>query len=215
MADPTVQHFLQGPNLRKVFAHLCNNATGQVTDPIAYVVHIMLTCPVQMVVSEVGVALFKVGGGLILAPFVLAASVQSILTSFPGLPQDHPNALYPFTAMDMGQRLYVEGVVTSCMDWRSKRAATAVPSAGGGERGGKGASIPPGRSCNVVMQMGGGCILHIASGGGGRKGGGVLLGAREVMEALCDCIFSSRRWGWFLKGVLLFESTCFCGAFKV
>ena len=72
VADKTVQHFLQGQNLRRVFAHLCNHSTGQVTDPISYVVHIMLTCPVQMVVSEVGVAFFK----------------------------DHPNALFPFTAMD-------------------------------------------------------------------------------------------------------------------
>jgi hypothetical protein len=50
-----VQHFLTGVSLRKVFSHLCNNASGQVTDPISDVVHTMLTCPVQMVISEVGV----------------------------------------------------------------------------------------------------------------------------------------------------------------
>jgi hypothetical protein len=48
-----VHFFLTGVGLRKVFSHLCNNASGQVTDPISDVVHTMLTCPVQMVISEV------------------------------------------------------------------------------------------------------------------------------------------------------------------
>jgi hypothetical protein len=45
--------FLTGGSLRKVFAHMCNHASGQVTDPISDIVHIMLVCPVQMVISEV------------------------------------------------------------------------------------------------------------------------------------------------------------------
>lgn len=48
-----VDHFLHGRNLRKVFSHLCNHASGQVTDPISYVAHTMITSPVQMVISEV------------------------------------------------------------------------------------------------------------------------------------------------------------------
>lgn len=48
-----VQTFLTGSRLRKVFAHMCNHASGQVTDPISDIVHTMLTCPVQMVISEV------------------------------------------------------------------------------------------------------------------------------------------------------------------
>ena len=162
--DPTIQHFLKGANLRKVFSHLCNNATGQVTDPIAYVVHIMLTCPVQMVVSEVGVALFK----------------------------DHPNALYPFTAMDLGQRLYVEGVVTSCMNWHARTSVSCENESGSGQ------------NSKVVMQMGGGCILHIASSGvqqpkkpKQQQHNQLLLETGDVMEALCDCIFSSKRYGVF------------------
>jgi hypothetical protein len=51
-----IQHFLTGESLRKVFAHLCNHASSTphaATDPISDVVHTMLTCPVQMVISEV------------------------------------------------------------------------------------------------------------------------------------------------------------------
>lgn len=100
--DSIVKHFLTGENLRQVFAHLCNHASGQVTDPISDVVHTMLTCPVQMVISEVGVALFK----------------------------DHPNALYPFSAMDARQRTYVENVVATCMSQFQQRDAAATASAG-------------------------------------------------------------------------------------
>jgi hypothetical protein len=49
-----VQEFLTGIKLRKVLAHMCNHALVQLTDPISDVVCTMLTCPVQMVVSEVG-----------------------------------------------------------------------------------------------------------------------------------------------------------------
>ena len=51
--DKIVQEFLTGMKLRKVLAHMCNNASAQVTDPISDVVTTMLTCPVHMVVSEV------------------------------------------------------------------------------------------------------------------------------------------------------------------
>jgi hypothetical protein len=86
-AESIIGTFLTGSSLRKVFAHLCNHASGQVTDPISDVVNTMLTKPVQMVVSEVGVALFK----------------------------DHPNALFPFKEMSRAQRDLVERIVTSCM----------------------------------------------------------------------------------------------------
>lgn len=48
-----VHEFLTGLKLRKVFAHLCNHSAGQSVDPISDVAYIMLTCPVQMMVSEV------------------------------------------------------------------------------------------------------------------------------------------------------------------
>jgi hypothetical protein len=47
----------------------------------------MLSSPVHLVISEVGVALFK----------------------------DHPNALFPFSQMDKDQRYYVECIVLECM----------------------------------------------------------------------------------------------------
>lgn len=55
-----IAEFLTGSNLRKMFSHLCNSASGQVTDPISDTAVMMLTCPVQLILTEVGVALFKV-----------------------------------------------------------------------------------------------------------------------------------------------------------
>jgi hypothetical protein len=52
--EKTVCTFLTGRRLRRTLAHLCNHASVNITDPISNVVHMMLTCPVQMVVSEVG-----------------------------------------------------------------------------------------------------------------------------------------------------------------
>ena len=60
MPSRIVAEFLTGPNLRKIFSHLCNNASGLVTDPISDTAVMMLTCPVQLILTEVGVALFKV-----------------------------------------------------------------------------------------------------------------------------------------------------------
>jgi hypothetical protein len=51
--ERTVSMFLTHCRLRKTLSHLCNHASGQLTDPISNVVHMMLTCPVQMVISEV------------------------------------------------------------------------------------------------------------------------------------------------------------------
>ena len=79
----------------------------------------------------------------------------------------------------------MESVVSSCMEYHQRKTDAMLS--------GKGCSsaIGVGQSNNVVMQMGGGCILHICSPGG--KGKPTLLDAGEVLEALVDCIFSSRR----------------------
>jgi hypothetical protein len=80
--------FLSNNNLRKVMAHLCNSYCGHsVSDPIADTVVMMLTCPVNLIITEVGIALF----------------------------QNRPTALYPFSKMDACQRYYVEEVVRSCL----------------------------------------------------------------------------------------------------
>ena len=52
-SESIIRTFLTGINLRKVLAHLCNHASGQATDPVSDVVHTMISCPVQMVISEV------------------------------------------------------------------------------------------------------------------------------------------------------------------
>lgn len=52
-----LHHFLKGRNLRKVFSHLCNHTSGHSVDPISDVAYIMLTCPVETMISEVSCAL--------------------------------------------------------------------------------------------------------------------------------------------------------------
>ena len=52
-SESIIKRFLMGSSLRSVFAHLCNHASAHATDPISDIVHTMLTCPVQMVISEV------------------------------------------------------------------------------------------------------------------------------------------------------------------
>jgi hypothetical protein len=85
--DEIVATFLSGVRLRRVLSHMCNNASSGIADPVTSTIRVMLACPVQLVISEVGVALFK----------------------------DHPNVLYPFAKMDVDQRYLVERVVSSCM----------------------------------------------------------------------------------------------------
>jgi len=115
--------------------------------------------------------------------------------------RDHPNAMFPFSAMDEGQRKYVEGVVASCMAQfaRQRDAAVSVNNS---------SSI----AANVVMQMGGGCILYAESSSGGvtssagpcssNRGSSsqqqLLLRPKDVFETLCDCIFASKRCVGFL-----------------
>ena len=53
MSMGIVECFLTGTNLCKALAHLCNHASSNVMDPVSDVVHMMMTCPVQMVISEV------------------------------------------------------------------------------------------------------------------------------------------------------------------
>jgi hypothetical protein len=109
--------------------------------------------------------------------------------------RDHPNTLYPFSEMDENQRYYVESIVISCMRQHDISSRT---------------------NSHVVMQMGGGCILYTEphsmqtvqgvfqpSGRQQNCKTGVtesstsacarLLCARDVFEALCDCIFASKR----------------------
>jgi hypothetical protein len=53
MSLAIIECFLKGGNLCKVLSHMCNNASSSVMDPVSDIVHMMMTCPVQMVISEV------------------------------------------------------------------------------------------------------------------------------------------------------------------
>jgi hypothetical protein len=117
--------------------------------------------------------------------------------------KDNPNAMYPFALMDAQQRHYVEDVVTTCMAQFQQRDAAALTVA----------SNSPKIAANVVMQMGGGCILYAESSSRLDKGDGPCgvgsnrknsmqlhqqntqkrVCVKDVFETLCDCIFTSKR----------------------
>jgi len=118
--------------------------------------------------------------------------------------KDHPNALFPFCEMDSDQRYYVEQIVQSCL--RQYDISSSSPMQKASSSG-----------CNnhVVMQMGGGCILYTDHQGQGQQRGVspakkvVRLKARDVFEALCDCIFASTRLG-ALHHVFMCVCVCVC-----
>lgn len=92
-----VQLFLQGDELVHLMRHFCNTSMGQVVDPITDVVCVMITSPLQIVITEVGVAPFK----------------------------DRPTRVYPFVEMNEGQRTFLREIVQSHLDCADggKRAA--------------------------------------------------------------------------------------------
>jgi hypothetical protein len=55
-----VSLFLEGVRLQKFMKYMCETGMGQSVDPITDVVCVMITCPLQLVITEVGVAPFKV-----------------------------------------------------------------------------------------------------------------------------------------------------------
>ena len=79
----TVDMFLRGKNLRRVMNTFCNDSVGQVVDPITETLCMMLTTPLQLVVTEVGVTLFR----------------------------DKNTHVFPYPQMTRAQIDYVKGVV--------------------------------------------------------------------------------------------------------
>lgn len=204
-----IAEFLTGHNLRKMFSHLCNNASGQVqpcqpsnlayanaalpteqpaisqvTDPISDTAVMMMMCPVQLILTEVGVALFK----------------------------DRPTSLYPFSHMDANQRYFVEEVVRDCLmhcDITTRSFSSA-----------RDLDLPYYHlHHHAVVQMGGGCILYTHAlhpaealekpppAAAKKKrllslqenqpaaGTHLRLRAEDVLKSMCDCIFASTKYG--------------------
>ena len=198
--ESIVHHFLTGRRLRKVFAHLCNHASGQVTDPISDVAHIMITRPVQMMISEVGLAIFPCTAQWL--DQIGWTRVQVGVALF----KDRPNALFPFSKMDAGQRFFVERVVAACMEQHERVHPNGAGFDDDDEWVGRRQQGCTRFSSKVVMQMGGGCILFTEPERRGAKActttsGSSSIGATEgtevsvseVFDALCDCVFASKR----------------------
>lgn len=186
-----VKLFLQGQNLRKVMAHLCNNCSSHVADPISDTVVMMLTCPIHLVITEVGIALFK----------------------------DKPTALFPYSEMDPDQRYFVEEVVQSCL-LHCNRISLLPSSLETKDSSGENALPYYHLYHHAVVQMGGGCILYTkkkqnanVAGGSGKKRQKVRgsssppeesctsdkndesVGQEDILMAMCDCIFASKDYG--------------------
>jgi hypothetical protein len=83
-----VELFLRGDELVHLMRHFCNTSMGQVVDPITDVVCVMITSPLQIVITEVGVAPFK----------------------------DRPTRIYPFVEMNENQRTFLREIVQSHLD---------------------------------------------------------------------------------------------------
>lgn len=159
----------------------------QVTDPISDTAIMMMTCPVQLILTEVGVALFK----------------------------DRPTSLFPFTHMDSAQRYFVEEVVRDCLlhcDVATRHVYVqglpfyrmhhhAVVQMGGGcilyMHHSHPAEALLADSGKVAAKKGGG-------GGSSKKGQAEtaaaaaqksLLPADEVLKSMCDCVFASTQYG--------------------
>lgn len=54
-----VDTFLQGDMLCKILNYYCNLSVGQIVDPISETICMVIKTPVQLVITEVGVTLFK------------------------------------------------------------------------------------------------------------------------------------------------------------
>ena len=64
-----VQLFLNGDALQQMISYICNTSHGSVADPITTTVCMMITTPVQIVLTQVGVAPFKVNGSSVKQAF--------------------------------------------------------------------------------------------------------------------------------------------------
>ena len=98
-----VELLLRGDELVHLMRHCCNTSMGQVVDPITDVVCVMITSPLQIVITEVGVAPFK----------------------------DRPTRVYPFVEMNEGQRTFLREIVQShldCADGGKKVTTTTTTS---------------------------------------------------------------------------------------
>ena len=57
--------FLTGDALRTMMIYLCNSSLGSVVDPVTNTLFLMLSSPVSVVLSQVGVAPFKSHGNMV------------------------------------------------------------------------------------------------------------------------------------------------------
>lgn len=77
-----VDKFLRGDSLCRVIVYLCNNCQGTVTDPITSVLHFMITSPVQVTLTQVGVAPFRDRSTLVFPYRLMTEEQRSLLRSF-------------------------------------------------------------------------------------------------------------------------------------
>ena len=165
--------FLQGSRLRKVMSHLCNHCSSNIADPISDTVVMMLTCPIHLVITEVGIALFK----------------------------DRPTALFPYTEMDSEQLYFVEEVVQSCLLQCNRITELPSPASSTGSCGlpyyhlYHHAVVQMGGGCILYTKR---QLKKVA----GKKAEKVCASEPEdeidkadVLRGMCDCIFASKDYG--------------------
>ena len=74
--------FLKEDALCHIVAYMCNNTQGLVTDPITNVLYSMITSPIQIVLTQVGVAPFKDKNTLVFPYRLMNEDQKSFIRSF-------------------------------------------------------------------------------------------------------------------------------------
>lgn len=109
-----IELFLQGESLQQTLCYMCNASQGHVVDPITHTLCMMITTPVQVMLTQVGVAPFK----------------------------DKNTAIFPYRLMDGRQKDFLRSFVKATE--KAVKGAMASVQIGGGCvlcKHGQGASI--------------------------------------------------------------------------
>lgn len=138
--------FFEENQLRKMLCYLCDACAGHIIDPVTEITCMMIQCPIQLVVTEIGIAPFK----------------------------DRLTVVYPYSKMNHVQREFIADVVRNCELAMQPPTVSSSPFHGKNVDDDEGSDKKkifqqtpymgmPNVSTNprTGLQMGGGCIIHV------------------------------------------------------
>lgn len=173
--DEVVDIFLTGVRLQRVMTHLTDACVDNYSDPVCEVLCTMITCPLELIITEVGLAIFK----------------------------NKSTYIYPYSKMSTDQINYVKMLVREVQqedmtsiqhevveeDHQRRLLMKSSRTVMGGGGGSSGDNETKSRVGNVQCstQMGGGVVIKSFSVDNRR----VVLLPESVITAFCKCIYSS------------------------